>query len=199
MGVFISNCNELINDPGTDTDEVSNILKGAPAGKDYGDLVICLRDANGIPEYKLIYGEHGVLPYPLPIKFNEFTLIPVKSDDGLSYLTFELNDEGEVILEDGFIVKEADFGRLNLVRAPESVLNSAFQEAKTNLTQQGVTDIKTDGSGRLVAIIGAEDWLVNIDDIDENNEYNDKTIDSPRENMAIYHELLTSGFSNKLA
>jgi len=199
LAVFICQCNDSIYNPELNADETLQLQKGAPAGKDYGDLVICLRTEDGIPIYKLIAGEHGSTPYPQPIKFDELNLLPVKADDGTIYQVFELNEEGEVILEEGFIVKEADFGRLNLVRAPESVLNSALQEAKAALTQTGVTDIKTDASGRLVAINGAEDWVVNIDDDDTNDEYDDKTIDSPRENLAIYHELLAEGFSNKLS
>ena len=169
---------------------------GGGGGQDYGDLVVCLRSADGIPIYQMIVGEHGEEYFPQPIKFDEFTIIPVK--EGLTYDTFELNEEGEVIPEAGYIAKEVEFGRLNLVRAPQPVLDRALQEAKTALTQQGVTDIKTDASGRLVAIIGAEDWLVNIDNDPLNDEDNDKTIDSPRENMAIYQYLMTYGLTNEL-
>jgi hypothetical protein len=170
---------------------------GNGGGQDYGDLVVCFRDVDGIPIYEMIDGEHGLTPYPLPIKFDEATIIPEKIGD--VYQTFDLNAEGEVIEEAGYIVKEVEFGRLNLVRAPQPVLDHALQEAKTALTQPTVTAVKTDASGRLVAINGAEDWLVNIDIDPLNDEDNDKTIDSPRENMALYQELMTYGLTNELS
>jgi len=162
----------------------------------YGDLIICLRNADGIPEYQELAGEHDPAYYPLPIKIDVLTLEPSKTDG--TYETFELNAEGEVIPEDGFIVEEVEFGRLNVVRAPQSVLDQALTEAVANLTQPGVTAIKTDASGRLIAIVGREDWLVNFDDEPNNDEANDKTIDSPRENVAIYQELMSNGFDDQL-
>lgn len=162
----------------------------------YGDLIICLRNADGIPVYQEIAGENDLAYYPLPIKIDALTLEPSKTDG--TYQTFTLNAEGEVIPEDGYIVEEVEFGRLNVVRAPQSVLDQALTEAIANLTQPGVTAIKTDASGRLVAIVGREDWLVNYDDEPNNDEANDKTIDSPRENVAIYQELMSNGFDDQL-
>lgn len=208
---FLYQCEDSINDPqlNENASEVS-LLKGGNGGgnghnggggnagnTDYGDLIVCLRDANGVPIYELINGEHGLEYFAQPIKFDENTLIPVKDAQG-DYEIFALDIEGEVIPETGFVVKEADFGRLSLVRAPQSVLDAALQEAITSLTQPGVTDITTDASGRLVAIIGEEDWEVNYDADPNNDEDNDKTIDSPRENMAIYQYLMGNGFGSEL-
>ena len=163
----------------------------------YGDLIICLRTPDGIPVYTEIEGEQGITYYPLPIKIEETSLEPLKIDD--VYATFQLNTEGEVIPENNYIVQEVDFGRLNIVRAPQSVLDRALNEAIANLTQAGVTDIKTDASGRLIAIIGLEDWLVNYDTNPANDEFDDKTIDSPRENIAIYQELMSNGLNLKMS
>ncbi len=163
----------------------------------YGDLIICLRNNDGIPVYQVIEGEHDPAYYPLPIMIDESSLLPLKVDD--VYQTFEISEEGEVIPVDGYIVEEVDFGRLNVVRAPQAVLDQALTEAIANLTQPGVTDIQTDASGRLVAIVGAEDWLVNFDDKLENDEADDKTIDSPRENVALYQELMSNGFEDQLS
>ena len=182
----------------------SEISEGKGNGREedssriYGDLIICLRDVNGIPEYETIFGEHDAAYYPLPIKFDINTLQPAV-ENGV-YQTFELTPEGDVILEDGYFVKEVEFGRLNVVRAPQSVINAALEEAISNLTQDGVTGYTTDASGRLVAIIGEEDWVVNFDAEEANTpeEYNDKTIDSPRENVAIYQELLSHQFNGWL-
>lgn len=164
----------------------------------YGDLIICLRDIDGIPFYESIQGEHGLSYYPLPIKFNPITQEPVKNDDG-TYQTFELDSEGDVITESEYIVKEVEFGRLNIVRAPQSVLDQALGEAIASLTQPGVTAIKTDASGRLIAIIGNEDWLVNYDNDPSNDEFDDKTIDAPREDIAIYQELMSKGMGGSLS
>jgi len=207
---FIYQCEDTINDPALSDSESATLLKGGNRGggggnggnggggnggvNDYGDLVVCLRNADGVPIYKLIDGEHGLEYFPYPIKFNETTLIP--ETVYATYDTFSLNVEGEVIAEAGFIVKEADFGRLSLTRAPQRVLDAALLEAINALT--GKT-IKTDASGRLVAINGFEDWLVNFDDDPLNDEDDDKTIDSPRENMAIYQELMSNGFTGDLA
>jgi hypothetical protein len=206
--LFMYQCEDAVNDPELNDSESVTLLKGGKGGsggggngggggaKDYGDLVVCLRDADGIPIYELIEGEY----YPLPIKFDSLYEEPVT--EGSSYATFELETEGEdagdIILEPGFFVKEADFGRLSLVRAPQTVLDAALAEAIVGLTQNGVWNITTDASGRLVAIIGAEDWLVNFDADTTNDEDNDKTIDSPRENMAIYQELMSYGLSRDL-
>jgi hypothetical protein len=162
----------------------------------YGDLIICLRSSDGIPIYEPITGEHGLAYYPRPIMIDESTLEPLFANG--SYQTFELNEEGEPIPEEGYIVMEVEFGRLNIVRAPQAVIDQALTEAIGNLNQPGLSEIKTDASGRLIAIIGEEDWLVNYDDDPLNDEDNDKTIDSPRENVAIYQELLSNRLTGQL-
>jgi len=210
--LFIYQCEDAINDPALNDSDSASLLKGGKGGgnggggnggggnggvTDYGELIVCLRDADGVPVYELIEGEHGIEYFALPIKFDETTMIPVKDTYG-DYEIFTLNIEGEVIPETGYVVKEADFGRLSIVRAPQTVLDAALQEAINGLTQSDLTYITTDASGRLIAIIGAEDWIVNYDTDPSNDEDNDKTIDSPRENMAIYQELMTYGLSNYL-
>lgn len=165
----------------------------------YGDLVICLRTPDGIPIYEEIDGEHGLAYYPQPIMVDEVSHEPLQVDG--EYVVFDLNEEGEPIDDplDDYIVKEVEFGRLNIVRAPQAVLDQALQEAINALTQTGVTDITTDASGRLIAIIGNEDWLVNYDSDPLNDEFDDKTIDSPRENVALYQELIGNGLDGDLA
>jgi hypothetical protein len=169
------------------------------SGGIYGDLIICLRDINGMPVYFPMVDDHGDLEYySRPIMIDAATGEPLIIDG--AYQTFALNDEGEPIVEDDdYMVKEVELGRLNLIRSPQSVLDAALEEAINGLTQPGVTSIQTDASGRLIAIIGQEDWLVNFDDDATNDEENDKTIDSPRENMAIYQELLSNGLEGSLS
>jgi hypothetical protein len=210
--VFFTQCqkDELVS-PGDSIQ--STLKKGGKGGNGgnggnggssglYGDLVICLRSPDGIPIYYEIYNEeHNTTDYfAWPIKVAISDDVPLRTPDDVTYVTFDLNDEGEVIDDDPYYdVKEVEFGRLNIVRAPQSVLDNALNEAITSLTQTGITDITTDASGRLIAIIGNEDWIVNYDDDFTNDETNDKTIDSPRENMAIYQELLGNGFSGDLS
>ena len=170
--------------------------QGGGAGV-YGDLLVVLRDADGLPLFVPIDDEHGTKYYAQPIKHEEVTEKPVRLND--SYAVFALNEEGEMIPEVGYIAKEVEFGRLNVVRAPQSVLDQARGEAVTALTQPTVINIITDVAGRLMAVNGqAEDWLVNYDNDPGNDEFDDKIIDSPRENMAIYQELMTYGFTRDL-
>jgi len=187
------------NGDGTGGNGGSGGENGGGGSGNYGDLVICLRTANGIPEYVAINGEQGVAYYPQPIMVEESTEEPLKVGD--SYAVFEINAEGDVILDPTgeYVIKEVEFGRLNIVRAPQSVIDNALDEAVTSLTQPGITNITTDASGRLIAIIGDEDWNVNYDDTDANDEFNDKTIDSPRENVALYQELMSNGLDGVLS
>lgn len=164
----------------------------------YSDLVIALRTSQGMLVYDYRIGEKDEYgPNPSAIMVDEGTLEPY-AIDGV-YQTFEYDDLGEMIPVDGYIAKEVQFGRLNVVRAPQSVLESGLAEAIVGLTQDGVSYITTDASGRLVAIIGAADWSVNYDTDEGNDEDDDKTIDAPRENVAIYQELMSNGFSGDLA
>jgi len=212
--LFIYQCEDAINDPALNDSDSATLLKGGNGrggggngggggggnggGTDYGDLVVCLRTADGVPIYLPFAGENSTEYLPYPIKFDDTYGKPV-TDVNSYYATFDYDEEGVLVEEEGFFVKEADFGRTSLTRSPQRVLDAALAEAIVALTQNGVTNITTDASGRLVAIIGAEDWVVNFDDIVGNEEDNDKTIDSPRENMAIYQSLMGNGLSELAA
>lgn len=171
---------------------------GTPGGGGslYGDLLIVLRTPDGVPVYKGITGEHGLTYYPQPIKFDALTGIPVKI--GNTYDVFDISDEGDIIPDAGYVTKEVAFGRINVVRAPQTVLDNALAEAQNSLV--GAGDILTDFAGRLVAINGgAVDWIVNNDGDPLNDQDDDKTIDAPRENMAIYQELMMNGLGGQLS
>jgi len=138
---------------------------GTTRGGDFGDLYILLRDeVNGMPVPAEINGEFYVQP------------IDVDGDP------VDLNEEGEVI--DVTQVQEVDFGRLNIVRSPTSVLDQALGEALKVLDpeegDQSEYYIYQDFCGRLVS------HYFNVDA----GEYVDKTIDSPREAMAIYRSIM---------
>lgn len=84
-----------------------------------------------------------------------------------------LDDEGHPV--DESLTQEVELGRLNVGRAPTKVLDRRAEEVITLLNS--ATAITTDAAGRLVLTVDGED----------------KTIDSPLENLAIYVALMTNG------
>ncbi|HYW95426.1 MAG TPA: hypothetical protein VE870_07565, partial [Bacteroidales bacterium] len=147
---------------------------GTTRGGDYGDLYALLRDLNGVPEMRLI-GE-------------EYYVQPVNTDG----IPLDLDAEGELV--DPTQAVEVDFGRLNIVRSPQSVLDQAFEEAMKVLTAPDAV-ITLDFCGRLTSTYTNP----------ATSEVITKTIDSPRENMAIYQYIMTymfvstADFTNRLA
>lgn len=138
---------------------------GSQAGE-YGDLFELLRNDEGIP----------ILTMVTPEGEEKWVVQPLSTDGGLA----DLNDEGEVIDEDEVI--EVELGRTNIVRSPSHVLDHAMTEALGTLTNSDAV-ISLDFGGRLTAsyeeeVNGVLQKVV-------------KTIDSPRENLAIYKYLMT--------
>lgn len=84
-----------------------------------------------------------------------------------------LDEEGKPLDEDATL--EVELGRLNVGRSPHSVLDGRLDEVITNLNT--ATALSLDPAGRLVLTIDGEE----------------KTIDSPLENLAIYQALMTTG------
>jgi hypothetical protein len=155
------------DEPGEDSDRPD--WAGTPGGKDgagggrpptsgskkgdlFGDLWIILRDANGVP-----------------ILTPEGWVQPIAADGSL----IPLDEEGHPV--DETLTQEVELGRLNVGRAPASVLDRRADEVITLLNS--ATDLSLDAAGRLV---------VTVDGVA-------KTIDSPLENLAIYVALLTEG------
>ncbi len=158
---------------------------GDAKGDDYGDLYVLKRLASGVPEMGVT--SLGVW-YPKAVAY-DVSGEPVITNG--EYVTLSVNDEGE-INDNTYAPHEVEFGRMNLVRSPEMVLTAALAEAISNL--RAGSDITIDYCGRLVAVNGSEiDWLPG------STEEDDKTIDSPRENLAIYRELMRHGLTNQLA
>lgn len=127
-------------------------MAGAKKGDLFGDLWVILRDEDGNP----ILSEDGFVQ-PL-------------GPDGEPV---ELDEEGHPV--DESLVQEVELGRLNVGRAPSSVLDRRAQEVITLLNS--ATEVSTDPAGRLVLTVDGED----------------RTIDSPLENLAIYVALMTTG------
>lgn len=105
--------------------------------------------------------------------------VPILSDAGYVQPIDEngdpipLDEDGHPI--DESLAMEVELGRLNVSRAPTRVLTSRADEVVGLLNT--ATAITTDAAGRLVLTVDGEQ----------------KTIDSPLENLAIYVALMTDG------
>ncbi len=152
-----------------------NDQSGTTRGGDYGDLFVLLRDPIGMP-----------IMLPKDIEGNlEYFTQPI---DAVTGIPIVLDQYGEIPPNANPI--EVDFGRLNIVRSPQSVLDQAFEEAMKVLKTNGnivVDEIKLDFCGRLTSY-----YTDNSDPINPISVV--KTIDSPRENMAIYQYIMKNLF-----
>ncbi|MFT5700091.1 MAG: hypothetical protein ACI8ZB_002962 [Desulforhopalus sp.] len=99
------------------------------------------------------------------------------------------------------LMGEVHFGRLNLSRAPEAVLQAAFDEAINNMNSDDTVAIEIDAAGRLLLTKNVYDELpdpatglpVLLKDTDGNPVLAQKAIDSPLENVALYVKLMKDG------
>lgn len=148
----------------------------------YGDLLFILRNDNGTP----LYNSHGFVQ---PLAYvNE---VPYLDETGEQYVC-AVNDEGEVIpnsyidlegnmqQELGVGPMEVEFGRTSIFRAPQRVLDQAILEALKGLSAIDANTLQLDFCGRLFGLIPTD-----IDGV-----FTEKTVDSPRENMALYQSLI---------
>ena len=114
--------------------------------------------------YVLLRDENGV-----PILSPEGFVQPVDADGN----PIPLDEDGHPLDEDATI--EVELERLNVGRAPSGVLVSRLKEAVGVINE--ATAISLDESGRIVLTIDGEE----------------RTIDSPLENLAIYVKLMNDG------
>jgi hypothetical protein len=123
-------------------------------GGDYGDIWVILRNDDGTP----VLDANGNVQPCVDLACTE---------------TVQLTEDGELDPADASKVIEVEFGRLNISRAPSSVLEHSLVEALSKLDggELGV-DVTLDPSGRLTV--------------------DGSTIDSPLENLALYEALLTA-------
>jgi len=90
------------------------------------------------------------------------------------------------------LIQEVSFGRLNLGRAPDAVLDHAFDEAIMAINR--AKNIALDASGRLLLTTDVYDeFLTEPDGTPVLIETVTKAIDSPLENMALYLKLIKDG------
>ncbi len=125
---------------------------GTTKGDLFGDLFVIARDANGVP-----------------ILTAEGWVQPLDADGN----PIALDEDGHPL--DESLTQDVELGRLNVSRAPVSVLDNRAHEVIDLMLN--ATDLTTDAAGRLV---------FTLDGVT-------KTIDSPLENLAIYTAIITTG------
>jgi len=136
---------------------------GDRMGDLYGDLYVVVRDENGEPvlddlgRVQLLDADGNVIPY---VSDNP-------EDEGFT----------EVAPENQDLLQEVEFERLNIARAPEAVIDHAYDEAIDKIAMDADGVLEYDEAGRIV--------VVDADGV----EY---TIDSPLENLALYMDAMTN-------
>lgn len=171
-----------------------NPNSGTVKGDTFGDLYIIVRDPNGVPEHFTWDWSDPENPVPEPKSAQAGFVqpialtpeqwlaeeiegewdLPASCEWGELWLV-PMNEEGEVAAGYEAYPQEVELGRLNLARSPVTVLDAAYQEALNAINS--ATEIDSDVTDRLVLKI--EDAY--------------KTIDSPRENLALYKKLMGDG------
>ena len=141
---------------------------GTKKGDLFGDMVVVLRDANGVP----ILTSTGLVQVIAYVYDASGNLVPLKDASG-NPVVIPYTADGDLVTEiNGVPVysAEVDLGRLSVGRAPSKVLDHSLTEALSKLTSGTVT---LDSTGRLA-----------VDGV---------TIDSPLENLALYDKYMTTG------
>ena len=133
-----------------------NVASGTKKGDIYGDMYDLLRDANGVPILKQLADGTWIVQ-------------PVDKDGNV----LPLDAEGNLINPD--LAIPVELGRLNVGRAPLTVLSSQYEEVLKNIN--AADSVTVDASGRLVLTTNGVAAAV----------------DSPLANLALYVELLNTG------
>lgn len=142
---------------------------GGGGGDLFADMRVLLRDldpSNGGGNGEALLDVNGQV---IPIGLDPATgaTFPI-------YFTEVAEGDFEIPPDQLPFVQEISLGRANVARAPASVMEDALDEALGKIA--GGTAITTDAAGRIM-----------VDGV---------TIDSPRENLALYQFIMTEGGSN---
>jgi len=155
--------------------------EGGGETPDLGDLFVLLRDARGVPILTVDSCQQplaapgvslpAIAPFPActPASATESCVIPVDSATCAVALGYET------------YTQEVDFGRTSVVRSPVSVLEQQLDDVVVNLSIADCTTL--DPAGRLVNSTVADDGTVTS-----------AAIDSPLQNLAIYRQLMLTGY-----
>ena len=155
---------------------------GGSAPPDLGDLIMLYRDANGVPILTADSCQQplaapginlpAIEPYPACTAADTPTntcVIPVDPTTCAVVVGYET------------YTQEVDFGRTSVVRSPVSVLEQQLDDVVVNLSTADCTSL--DPAGRLVTSTVADDLTVTSG-----------AIDSPLQNLAIYRQLMLTGY-----
>ena len=147
---------------------------GTKKGDLFGDMVVLLRDANGVP----ILNADGLVQVIAYIYDADGNLVPLKDSSG-NLVVIPYTAEGDLMTTvtlDGVTYDvygaEVELGRLSVGRAPTKVLQHSLDEALAKLTTPDAV-IGLDAAGRLTV--------------------NGVAIDSPLENLALYLDYMKDG------
>lgn len=144
---------------------------GDVGSPDLGDLIVVLRDVNGVP----IPSTAGCPLQPLN------TLgIPIPLD-----VECEIVAEALCDIEGGCLPVEVDFGRTSVARSPEDVMEKSFDEVIATIKES--KSVSVDPAGRLMLEMEVLNTETNV------LETVFKTIDSPLENLALYTQVMRTG------
>ena len=143
---------------------------GTKKGDLFGDMVVILRDANGVP----LLTTDGLVQPIAYVYDASGNLVPYVVDGKLQTIPYDPVTGDLVTTINGVAVytAEVDLGRLSVARAPTKVLDHSLTEALTKLTTSGAV-IALDAAGRLTV--------------------NGVAIDSPLENLALYKTYIATG------
>lgn len=141
---------------------------GAGTGEIFGDLVVLLRDASGIPILTSGGCQQPVNAAGSPIPVDPLTCAVVAGYE----------DQLQAV----------DFARLSVARAPASVMDKQLADVLVNLsTAQCLT---LDAAGRVVF---SNPDSTDLDKDGNTTELVSSAVDSPLQNLAIYRALITNG------
>lgn len=159
---------------------------------DYGDLIILLRTDNGVPipssETLVEDPETGLLVdgglcwQPIAFNVDDALACPEACQVTTTTPATVSVNQYNCGVEDGCsgCTQEVEFGRINEVRAPDTVFASQLEDVVVNLATADC--ITLDPAGRLVAsrVVG--------------DEVTTSTIDSPLQNLSIFRQLMMVGY-----
>ncbi len=148
--------------------------QGGSEPPDYGDLIMLYRDANGVP---ILTNETDLCQQPIAFPSDTCLLDCSGPDPCLVPV-----NAATCTVEVGFetCTREVEFGRINEARAPATVLEAQLEDVIVNLATADC--ITLDPAGRLVTSRVTEDVV------------STNAIDSPLQNLAIYKQLILTGF-----
>ena len=151
---------------------------GAPP--DLGDLFVLYRDTDGLP---VLVGNLCQQPLAAPgvtLPAIGDTLACIPASETASCVIPVDHETCAVVAGYETYTQEVDFGRTSVIRSPVSVLEASLEEAITKLATAQCLSL--DPAGRLVITSEIDGEVVSA------------AIDSPLENLAIYRQLMLTGY-----